>query len=724
MKISKLITLFAIFACGNFALRAQTFSVAAARALPAGSTVTVRGIVTNGPELGKIRYLQDGTAGIAAFPGAGSQAGFEAAVTRGDSIEVTGTLVVFHGLLEISPITNYTVISSGHPLPAPKTVALAELSDALESQLLEIECVAFANGGATFFGGSTYDLADPSGNAAKIYLRSGHPLQGATIPTEPAHLVAILSEYDDFQLLPRDLADFEAAPCFYFSDKLEQLEIATTSFKVTWATNLPATATIRIGTTPNPTNPLPLSGSNLQHAHLFTGLQPGTIYWVQVEAAHNGDVIYSETRPFATRSLSSGHIKTYFNHPIDPSSANGLLPDGQTTAEVLAETIARIDAAQQTLDVALYNNNRTDLTSALKAAHTRGVRVRYVAALDASNTALQPTPGFPVVYGNSSALMHNKFMVIDADLPDKAWVMGGSMNWTNVNVNNDFNNTLFIQDQSLARAYELEFEEMWGSDSAQPDLLAGRFGAAKKDNTPHRFIIGGRNVEAWFSPSDQVTSRIVEAVRSADADALFALFSFTKDEIGQAFVEEYFEGSDVRGIMENISDLGAEFNYLLSNGLEVQHHAASGDLHHKYAVVDATAPNSDPLVVTGSHNWSFSAETANDENTLVIHDHALATLFRAEFERRWSELSVATQAPEHQLFKILPNPASDFLELRELPDSEGIVLVKNTLGQVLFSEPLGGRGALRLNVVGCLPGQYFVTFIGPHGLATLPFQKI
>jgi hypothetical protein len=72
----------------------------------------------------------------------------------------------------------------------------------------------------------------------------------------------------------------------------------------------------------------------------------------------------------------------------------------------------------------------------------------------------------------------------------------------------------------------------------------------------------------------------------------------------------------------------------------------------------------------------------------------------------------------------LPNPTSDFLELRELPDSEGIVLVKNTLGQVLFSEPLGGRGALRLNVVGCLPGQYFVTFIGPHGLATLPFQKI
>jgi phosphatidylserine/phosphatidylglycerophosphate/cardiolipin synthase-like enzyme len=328
------------------------------------------------------------------------------------------------------------------------------------------------------------------------------------------------------------------------------------------------------------------------------------------------------------------------------------------------------------------------------------------------------------VYGNSSALMHNKFMVIDAALPDKAWVMGGSMNWTNANMNNDFNNTLFIQDQSLARAYELEFEEMWGSGNAQPDLQNARFGAAKKDNTPHRFIIGGRAVEAWFSPSDQVTSRIVEAVRSADADASFALFSFTKNEIADAFIEEYLEGSETRGIMENIGDIGAEFNYLLSNGVETLHHSASGDLHHKYAVVDATAPNSDPLVITGSHNWSFSAETANDENTLVIHDQALATLFRAEFERRWSELSVATQTPERQVFKIFPNPVSDFLELRDLPDSEGVVLVKNALGQVLFSEPLDGRAASRLNVVGCLPGQYFVTIVGSHGLATLPFQKI
>jgi hypothetical protein len=82
-------------------LSAQAISILSARTQPIGSVVTVRGIATSGAELGKIRYLQDASAGIAAYPGTGSAAGFEAAVSAGDSIEVTGTLVNFLGLLEI-----------------------------------------------------------------------------------------------------------------------------------------------------------------------------------------------------------------------------------------------------------------------------------------------------------------------------------------------------------------------------------------------------------------------------------------------------------------------------------------------------------------------------------------------------------------------------------------------------------------------------------------------
>ncbi len=445
---------------------------------------------------------------------------------------------------------------------------------------------------------------------------------------------------------------------------------------------------------------------------------------MQVEARHDGETIFSNPVPFATQSLSTGQIKTYFNKGIDPEFANGFVADGETPQAVLAETIARIDAAQQTLDVAIYNNNRSDLTNAVAAAHARGVRVRYVAALDASNPALNTPPVFPLLRGNTEALMHNKFMVIDADLSDKAWIMSGSLNWTNQNINTDFNNTLFIQDQSLARAYELEFEEMWGSSGIQPDTLKSRFGSAKFDNTPHEFIVGGHRVELYFSPSDGTTKQLESVVRSAQNEALFAAFSFTKNELGDALIEVSKTTASVRGIMENINDNGSEYYHLLANEVNVRHHNLSGEFHHKYVVVDAYDLSSDPTVATGSHNWSNAAETTNDENTLILHDPAVAALFKAEFEKRWGEFPVSTHTTTLPSFSVFPNPTASMLEFRGLPAVEGMFLVKNALGQVLSTVNRVPETDSRVDVSDLTPGTYFVTFISAHGVASVPFQKI
>ena len=110
--MNKLFILFLSFVLTAGITNAQ-IDIAVARSMSEGSTVTVEGIVTNGAELGIIRYLQDATGAIAAYPGAGSIAGFPDEVQRGDLLEVTGTLKTFNGLLEIDPITSYEVISSG-----------------------------------------------------------------------------------------------------------------------------------------------------------------------------------------------------------------------------------------------------------------------------------------------------------------------------------------------------------------------------------------------------------------------------------------------------------------------------------------------------------------------------------------------------------------------------------------------------------------------------------
>jgi len=697
-------------------------TIAAARAQAIGALVTVRGVVTNGAELGKIRYMQDGTAGIAAFPGAGSVAGFETAVKLGDSIEVKGALVDYNGLLEISPITAYKIIASNQPLPSPKPLLLSGLAEALEGQLVSIDCTSFMDAGSVFNSTGPFQVADPTGGSGQVYLRSGHPLIGTPVPLSPVRLVAILSQFNSYQLLPRTKADLAQPSCFAYLLQPEQSDIQTNGFYLHWKTSLASTAKIRYGNTPVFSQLVTVPGNTTDHFFQLTQLEPGTIYWVQVESERDGQTILSEIIPFATQASSSGQIKVYFNHDIDLTAANGLLPDGQSYQSVLTETIARIQAAQQTIDVAMYNNNRDDLTTALKAAHQRGVRVRYVGAFTGQNYALDPPPPFGYLFGNADALMHDKFMVIDAALPDKAWVMSGSMNWTNANMIDDFNNTLFIQDQSLARSYVLEFEEMFGSTGPWPNVANSRFGAAKRDNTPHQYIIGGRKVESYFSPSDRTTTWVTQSLKTAQSDLLFALYVFTKEEQAQAIVQAHSSGVQTRGMIESATDIGSEYDYLLSNFVSVKAHPQAGLLHHKYAVVDAGLPSSDPLVVTGSHNWTFTAETANDENTLIIHDANLATLFQAEFEKRWSENTSVTRAV-HPLsaYTLTPNPSHTELFLHG--PVRGHVRILDSAGREYLFEILHGSGTTRLEL-GALPmGPYFVVIQTPDGLSTLPFQK-
>ena len=718
--------LFALIALFPGLLMGQSIPIAQARALPSGSLVTVRGLVTNGAELGKVRYMQDHSAGIALFPGSGSQAGFESTVKMGDSLEVKGYLTVFSGLLEISPILTYQVISSNRPLPAPKPVTLNNLNKDLESQLVSVDCLSFSGAPANFSNTGTYAVSDPVGNSSSIYLINGHPILGQPVPAQPVRIQAILSVYGNFQLLPRSMADFGSASCFYFTTSVQQADIQQHGFRLNWKTNLPGTARLFYGASPSNLDGSLSTGQNTSdHSIFLNQLQAGSIYWVQAQVARGPDTVYSNLVPFATRSTSSGQIKVYFNQGIDAAAANGLVPNGTSYSDVLAETLNRINSAQQTIDVAIYNNNRNDLTTALKAAQTRGLRVRYIAAEETGNTALSPAPNFPVLYGNSSALMHNKFMAIDANLPDKAWVMSGSLNWTNDNMIQDYNNTLFIQDQSLARTYELEFQEMWGSSGALPDAGKSRFGNDKKDNTPHQFIIDSREVECYFSPSDQVTDRIVSAIQSTDYQASFAIFTFTKNEIGAALVAEHQSDAWVRGIVENTNDIGAEYPVLLSNGLPIKNHPAGALLHHKYGVFDAGYPASVPTVVTGSHNWTQAAESSNDENTLIIHDSDIATLFQAEFERRWLETGTSTHTEFLQDVEVYPNPVQNqlFLRHRGASDWNGTVKLRDVHGREVFRGNIAGPTAT-IDLHHLPAGSYFVYLITNRGISTFPIQTI
>ena len=73
-------------------------------------------------------------------------------------------------------------------------------------------------------------------------------------------------------------------------------------------------------------------------------------------------------------------------------------------------------------------------------------------------------------------------------------------------------------------------------------------------------------------------------------------------------------------------------------GSSLLSYTGSGIFHHKYMIVDVSDSHKDPLVLTGSHNWSSAANLSNDENTVVVHSADIANIYFQEWAKRFKDL--------------------------------------------------------------------------------------
>lgn len=713
MRFSRSFALVAGFPAA-FAVHGQ--SIEAARGAALGATVSFTGVVTSGASLGPVRFLQDATGGIAVFPGTGSAPGFAPQV--GDAMEIQGVLTDYNGLLEVTPVTAHTVTASGQPLPAAQVITPIALGEAVEGRLVRINGVAFLGAGNFTAGAWTISAG---GQYAEVYLAAGHPLVGTPVPTGPVDVVGIASQYDPslpytsgYQLLPRGVDDLMVDASIAFLPPVTQSAITTGGFTLAWATTVPGTSQVRYGTTPAlgslAGDPTPATA----HAAALTGLQPATFYYAQAFSVDGTDTAFSDVGLYATASTSSGAIRVYFNRSTDHSVSTGV--DAASLFQATDDTIkAYIDRAQSTLDIAMYNTSSTMLVAAVNAAVSRGVQVRWIAEGSNTNSALASLNSIvPVLYREDGlgSGTHDKFFVIDAESADRAWVMGGSCNWTNQGFFDDYNNLVFIQDQSLAKCYRAEFEEMWGGSGPQPDPSNSRFGAAKTDNTPHWFNIGGVPVESRFSPTDGTTARIISALDAAQHNVQLALYVFTENSLADAVVHAHARpGVTVRGDMEEVWFSGSEFNYLVGQGVEMySHYSEPGLLHHKYAIIDEGTP--DAVVVTGSHNWTATAESVNDENTLFIHDPVIANLFFQEWTARHQAVAGIDAADAPALLTTFPNPVRERLWVRTRLQ-QGTVAIADAVGREVSVVPF--RADAAIDVGGLRAGAYLFTLRDARG---------
>jgi len=181
-----------------FSLKAQTISQV--RNLGIGQTVTVTGVATNGSELGNIRYIQDGTAGIACY---GS---IVSSVQRGDSITATGVLFDFSGLLELSPTSN--VINHGPGvLPLAQIIPFSSGNESLEAQLVRFDNVTFVQSGSFATGNSTVQVSNGTATF-DVRVNGSTNIDGTAIPTGPISIVGELGQFNaNYQIIPRNLLD-------------------------------------------------------------------------------------------------------------------------------------------------------------------------------------------------------------------------------------------------------------------------------------------------------------------------------------------------------------------------------------------------------------------------------------------------------------------------------------------------------------------------------------
>jgi phosphatidylserine/phosphatidylglycerophosphate/cardiolipin synthase-like enzyme len=703
--------------------------IAEARTHPIGTTVTVQGVVTNGSELGNIRYLQDATAGIAAFPGNGSVSGF--GPSAGSNITITGTLKLYNGLLELDPIISFSINSTGNVLPEPIVLTTTQIGENHESMLVQVNDAVFNNGGEDLSSGTT-DFSTTNGNGI-IYLNSGHPMIGSSIPVGPVHVRGILSQYSTsmpasggYQLLPRSQQDLIPASSIHFTTPLQQTNILPDGFTLSWNTNIGGNTGVFLGTTAALGFAEVIANNVTEHSIALTGLQPATFYYARAWSVNGTDTAFSATGLFSTASSVAGEIIVYFNKPVDVSVA----AESEATylGSAMEDTvIAYIDRALSTIDVAMYNTTLNSMVEALNDAVDRGVQVRYIAEGSTNNSALEDLPMFPVHYrvNSEGSGMHNKFLAIDADEAEDAVTITSSLNFTSTSYFYDANNMVIVKDQALTRAYRNEFEEMWGSQGPFPDDVNSRFGGQKTDNTPHLFNVNGTLVECSFSPGDGTEDRIRKALESADTRIEFALFAFTSNELMYTLIDmNVLPAVEVRGMLDDAEEGSWNMQQLQNASIPVLlDNVPNSNLHHKYAIVDRHSPE-DPLVITGSHNWSFNAENLNDENTLIIHSSTVADHFYQEWAARWYNAVNVDDISGIPGLVIWPNPVIDRLWLETGNATDPMeVSILTTDGRCVASRPIASSVMVALDLSSLSAGIYLLSIRQDERSGNVRFMK-
>jgi phosphatidylserine/phosphatidylglycerophosphate/cardiolipin synthase-like enzyme len=135
--------------------------------------------------------------------------------------------------------------------------------------------------------------------------------------------------------------------------------------------------------------------------------------------------------------------------------------------------------------------------------------------------------------------------------------------------------------------------------------------------------------DVYFSPKGGCAEAVIYWIGRANQSVHVLMYIFSLDSIADALISAHNRGVEVRVVLDK-SQSYSQYGVLRAAGIEVRNDTNwEGILHDKIAVIDNT------IVLTGSFNWTGTAENNNNENLIVIHSFEVASRYESEFQKIW-----------------------------------------------------------------------------------------
>jgi phosphatidylserine/phosphatidylglycerophosphate/cardiolipin synthase-like enzyme len=140
-------------------------------------------------------------------------------------------------------------------------------------------------------------------------------------------------------------------------------------------------------------------------------------------------------------------------------------------------------------------------------------------------------------------------------------------------------------------------------------------------------------INLCFTPGENCTQEIVDEINGAKKDVYVQAFVFTSTPIANALVDAKNRGVTVNIIFDKTqrNDTRDSCEAVLeAAGIPMWTDYKVQTAHNKVMIIDKEK------VITGSFNFTFSAQWNNAENVLIINDSKIASAYFTNWEKRKS----------------------------------------------------------------------------------------